>query len=378
MAAGLPMIIKEASQGTIEQMPRNEQARKRDERVIDTGPARAALQALSAEARSQQHIGLADRLEKAAAGVRAPQSNTRTRTVTLPSGVEGSLVQMVPHRKLTDLVLPPHATAEIQEFIDEYAEIALLRSHGLEPRHKVLLVGPPGTGKTSLAEVLAAELNLPFLVVRYDGLIASYLGETASRLRKLTDFVSQRPCVVFFDEFDTVGKERGDAQETGEIKRVVSSLLLQMDSIPSHCVIVCATNHPELLDRAVWRRFELRLEVPLPGRDEIGRWFRRLVKDFGGKCNVSESLFVESLLGMNFSDIESFTLDIRRKLVLSRGRVSPDQAIQTALAKLEQTNSHLGDAENSQPSYRSNPAHPARAKKNQKRKKDDSAEGTLI
>lgn len=374
MAAGLPMIIQEASQRTIEQMPRNEPAGKRNEPAIDTGPARAALQALSAEARSQQHLGLADRLEKAAGGSR----NARTRTVSLPSGIEGSLVQMAPKRKLVDLVLSPETTAEIREFIDEYAEIALLRSHGLEPRHKVLLVGPPGTGKTSLAEVLASEMNLPFLVVRYDGLIASYLGETATRLRKLTDFVSQRPCVVFFDEFDTVGKERGDAQETGEIKRVVSSLLLQMDSIPSHCVIVCATNHPELLDRAVWRRFELRLEVPLPGRDEIGRWFRRLVKDFGGKCNVSENLFVESLLGMNFSDIESFTLNIRRKIVLSRGRVSPDEAIQTALAKLEKHSSHLGDAENSKPSDSPNSPHTARAKKNQKRKTPDSAKGTLI
>ncbi|WP_081374333.1 AAA family ATPase [Rhizobium leguminosarum] len=346
--------------------------------MIDTGPARAALQALTTEARAQQHLGLADRLDKAASGTRAPQGNTRARSATIPASVEGSLVQVNARRKLKDLVLPPHATMEIREFIDEYAEITLLRSHGLEPRHKVLLVGPPGTGKTSLAEVFATELELPFLVVRYDGLIASYLGETATRLRKLTDYVSQRPCVVFFDEFDTVGKERGDAQETGEIKRVVSSLLLQMDSIPSHCVIVCATNHPELLDRAVWRRFELRLEVPLPGRDEIAQWFRRLVKDFGSKCNVSEKNFVDSLIGKNFSDIESFTLDIRRKIVLSRGSVSPDQAIQAALVKLEQRKSHLGEAENRQPSDSSNSSHSASTKKNQRRKKDDSASGTLI
>lgn len=368
------MIMQEASQRTIEQMPRNEPARKRNDPVIDTGPARAALQALSAEARSQQHLGLADRLEKTVEGGR----NGRTRSVSLPSVVEASLVQMTPKRKLADLVLSPDITAEIREFIEEYADIALLRSHGLEPRHKILLVGPPGTGKTSLAEVLASEMNLPFLVVRYDGLIASYLGETATRLRKLTDFVSQRPCVVFFDEFDTVGKERGDAQETGEIKRVVSSLLLQMDSIPSHCVIVCATNHPELLDRAVWRRFELRLDVPLPSRDEIGRWFQRLVKDFGIEANVSEKSFVESLHGMNFSDIESFTLNIRRKVVLSRGRVSPDEAIQMALTKLEKSNSHLGGAENSKPTDSTNSPHPARAKKNQKRKAADSAKGTLI
>lgn len=358
-------------------MPRNEQVRRHTNPDIDTGPARAALQALSAEARSQQHTGLAERLEKSVGG-RSAQSSTRSRTVPLPSGVESTLVQMTPNRRLTDLVLSPQATSEIREFIDEYAEIALLRSHGLEPRHKVLLVGPPGTGKTSLAEVLAAELSLPFFVVRYDGLIASYLGETATRLRKLTDFISQRPCVVFFDEFDTVGKERGDTHETGEIKRVVSSLLLQMDAIPSHCVVVCATNHPELLDRAVWRRFQLRLEIPLPGREEIGRWYRKLIADFGDMHNVSENSFVDRLLGMNFSDIESFTLDIRRKLVLSRGRVSPDQAVQTALAKLEKNSSHLGDAEDSRPTNSQDPPHAAGGRKNKRQKKVHSAEGTLL
>lgn len=306
-----------------------------------------------------------------------PQASARARN-TIPAAVEGSLVELTPRRRLTDLVLPHETGEEIRDFVAEYSDLALLRSHGLEPRHKVLLVGPPGTGKTSLAEVLATELKLPFLVVRYDGLIASYLGETATRLRKLTDFISQKPCLVFFDEFDTVGKERGDTQETGEIKRVVSSLLLQMDSIPSHCVVVCATNHPELLDRAVWRRFELRLDVPLPGRPEIAEWFRRLVKDFDGNCNVSENIFVESLLGMNFSDIEAFTLDIRRKVVLSRGKVSPEEAINVALAKLEKRNSHVRSATDSQPSNSPNPTPPKTSKKNKGQAKVHPPTGTLL
>ncbi|MBO9198229.1 ATP-binding protein [Rhizobium sp. 16-449-1b] len=306
-----------------------------------------------------------------------PQASARTRQA-IPASVEGSLVELTPRRRLEDLVLPPETGDEIRDFIAEYSDIALLRSHGLEPRHKVLLVGPPGTGKTSLAEVLAGELNLPFLSVRYDGLIASYLGETATRLRKLTDFISQKPCLVFFDEFDTVGKERGDTQETGEIKRVVSSLLLQMDSIPSHCVVVCATNHPELLDRAVWRRFELRLDVPLPGRPEIAEWFHRLLKDFDGNCNVSEKDFVDALLGMNFSDIEAFTLGIRRKIVLSRGKVSPEEAINAALAKLEKHKSHVGSATDSKPSDSQNPAPSKASKKNKGQEKIHPTTGTLI
>lgn len=117
------------------------------------------------------------------------------------------------------------------------------RSYGLEPRHRLLLVGPPGNGKTSLAEGIAEALMLPFLVVRYEGIIGSYLGETASRVARLFDYVRTRQCVLFLDEFDTLGKERGDPQETGEIKRVVSSLLLQLDNLPSHVLVVTATNH---------------------------------------------------------------------------------------------------------------------------------------
>src|SRR3546814_17528729 len=112
-----------------------------------------------------------------------------------------------------------------------------------------MLVGPPGTGKTSLAEAVATELRLPFFTVRYDGLVGSYLGETAARLQSVVDYASRTPCVLFFDEFYSVGKERADANETGDIKRVVSSLLLNMDALPSSCVVVCAPTHTELQDR---------------------------------------------------------------------------------------------------------------------------------
>ena len=134
-----------------------------------------------------------------------------------------------------------------RELIEEHRRADLLRAHNLEPRHRVLLTGPPGNGKTSFAEALATELAVPLLSVRYESLIASYLGETAVRFSRLFDQVRVRRCVLFFDEFDVVGKERGDVHETGEIKRVVSSLLLQIDALPSHVVAVSATNHPELL-----------------------------------------------------------------------------------------------------------------------------------
>nr|WP_088693113.1 MULTISPECIES: ATP-binding protein [unclassified Rhizobium]OWW00937.1 ATPase [Rhizobium sp. R72]OWW01316.1 ATPase [Rhizobium sp. R711] len=248
----------------------------------------------------------------------------------LPEALQLLLREIVPARRMGDLVLRKEISREIHELLNEVRQTALLRSHSLEPRHTMMLIGPPGTGKTSLAEAVATELGLPFFTVRYDGLVGSYLGETASRLQSVVDYASRTPCVLFFDEFDSVGKERADAHETGEIKRVVSSLLLNMDALPSSCVVVCATNHPELLDRAVWRRFEVRLELPRPGAGELREWYLRTEKALGDLGVTAES-FVKMFQGETFSEIEAVTLDARRKVVLSHGKLSSREAFAQAL-----------------------------------------------
>ena len=188
--------------------------------------------------------------------------------------VNNYLQEVAVHRTFNDLILPDTVRNITDSFIEEQYRSDILRTYGLEPRHKVMLVGEPGTGKTSYAEALSDKLMLPLYVVRYDALIGSYLGETAMRLRQLFDFVSTRKCVLFFDEFDTIGKERGDTQELGEIKRVVSSLLLMTDSLPSYNIVLAASNHPELLDRAVWRRFQIRLELPMPDVKQIEQYLQ--------------------------------------------------------------------------------------------------------
>ncbi len=259
----------------------------------------------------------------------------------LPEALRGLLRETEPNRRLSELVLPRQTMIDMRDLIAEIRDTALLRSHSLEPRHTVLLVGPPGTGKTSMAAALAAELALPFLTVRYDGLVGSYLGETASHLQDVVDYASRTPCVLFFDEFDSVGKERSDAQETGEIKRVVSSLLLHMDALPSHCVVVCATNHPELLDRAVWRRFELRLQLPPPGPAELRDWFNRTEKSFGD-IGMTSKEFVELFSGETFSEIEAITIDARRKVVLSHGELLPRDAFRGAVERWERRR-NIGD-----------------------------------
>jgi AAA+ superfamily predicted ATPase len=122
--------------------------------------------------------------------------------------------------------------------------------------------------------------------------------------------------MLFLDEFDTLGKERGDLHETGEIKRVVSSLLLQMDDLPSYVVVVTATNHPELLDRAVWRRFQLRLSLPKPGQAQLEEWFRRFEERLDAPLGFSPCTLAEKLEGLSFSEVEEFGMDVLRRHVL--------------------------------------------------------------
>jgi len=168
-----------------------------------------------------------------------------------------------------------------------------------------------------LAEALAAELMVPLFVVRYEAVIGSFLGETSGRLKRLFDFVRTHQCVLFFDEFDTLGKERGDTHETGEIKRVVSSLLLQIDALPSHVVVVTATNHAELLDRAVWRRFQLRLALPEPTVAQKEEWFVRLQKRLDAPLGITPKTLASKLEASSFSDLEQFCEDIQRRYVLA-------------------------------------------------------------
>ena len=271
---------------------------------------RRTVEAMIAEERERQHHVIADRL---AEHLSARPNGPRGPSADAPLG---SFDERHPERILEDVILPETAAGALRELVEEQHRADLLRSHGLEPRHRVLLAGPPGNGKTSLAEAIAGELALPLLVVRYDGIIGSYLGETAVRLARLMEYVRSRRCVVFFDEFDAIGKERGDEHETGEIKRVVSSLLLNVDALPAYVVVVAATNHPELLDRAVWRRFQLRLELPAPDAAATAAWVKRFEQRSQLKLGLSSKQVQQHLVGLSFAELEEFGLDVQRRIAL--------------------------------------------------------------
>src|SRR5260370_9938159 len=187
----------------------------------------------------------------------------------------------------------------------------------MQRRHRVWLSGHPGNGKPSRAEASDEALAVQFFSVRYDALVGSYLGETNTRLARLFDYARTVPCVLFFDEFDSIGKERGDTHETGEIKRVVSFLLMQIDQLPSYVVTVAATNHAELLDRAVWRRFQLLLALPQPSRDALAIFLHLQFDSWPEPAGLRAEALADTLGKVSFAEALDFCQTVRRQHILS-------------------------------------------------------------
>lgn len=231
--------------------------------------------------------------------------------------VSSFLYEISPEKKLSDLILGEKTLLLLNEVVKEHQSKDLLVSRGLFPRNKLMFVGLPGNGKTSLAEVLACSLELPLFVVRYDGVIGSFLGETASRLRRVFEFVGKQDCVLFFDEFEVFGKDRGDVHESGEIKRLVSSLLLQIDSLSNDVVLVVASNHAHLFDSAVWRRFQIKINLPSPRKVDVERYLKSYEFKTGLNFGVDLKNIVEKLKILSYGELEEFCRSVFRCSVMA-------------------------------------------------------------
>lgn len=272
-------------------------------------------EALISEEQRKGHRIAAERMHKA---LRPAYNGTDNRPANQPQKPQAELFyELTPERRMSSLFLPSGVDGQLRELIEEQHRSELLHSHNLSARHRLLFAGAPGNGKTTLAEALACELMYPLFVIRYESLIGSYLGETSGRIKNVLEYAKTQRCVLFFDEFETLGKERGDNRETGEIKRIVSALLLQTDALPDYVVLVAASNHPELLDRAVWRRFQIKVELPLPNRQQLCVLIDAVAKRCTVNFGYATETLAKALQGSSYAEAEQFCLDIVRRAVLS-------------------------------------------------------------
>ncbi len=207
--------------------------------------------------------------------------------------------------------------SQIDEFVLSYQNSDKLASYDLDIAATILLYGPPGCGKTVTALNIAKKLNLPIVIARLDTLISSFLGSTAKNIRLLFDFASKIPCVLFLDEFDALAKQRDDIHEMGELKRVVNSLLQNIDNLNNKSVLIAATNHSSLLDGAIWRRFNTRLNIELPDYELVNHYIDYLISEAGHTLDVKVLDFISKLLeGQSLADIEQIVKRSLRKAVL--------------------------------------------------------------
>ena len=180
------------------------------------------------------------------------------------------IVEVIPPAEsVNKIILNSLTQSQIEEFVNIVRNSSKLEVQGLDIPKTLILYGQPGCGKTSIAHYISNQTGLPLILARLDSLVSSLLGSTAKTLRKYFDYVGEFPSILFLDEFDAIAKARDDQKEIGELKRVINSLLQNMDAMPKHCVLIAATNHPELLDRAVWRRFLQKVEVKMPKDKEL-------------------------------------------------------------------------------------------------------------
>lgn len=292
-----------------------------------------AMQMAAHEAK-QGHGKLAEELRElidTAKARRNASSGNSAIPITRPKGELAGLLNIsYPSRRLSDMVLSESLQQSLQRVLKEQRHLTKLRSHGLQPRRKLLLVGPSGTGKTMTASALAGELGIPLFVVRLDSLITKFMGETAAKLRQIFDAVATTRGVYFFDEFDAIGSQRGMANDVGEIRRILNSFLLMIEQDDSNSVIVAATNHPDILDEALFRRFDDVVQYHVPPTEEVQALLQlRLAVYIESKKDLADLATEAS--GLSHAEISRAIDDAVKEAVMHDQEIIPTEALRTLL-----------------------------------------------
>lgn len=242
----------------------------------------------------------------------------RSNPIPVDSESRAVLADVVyPDENKHNVVLSKCNQEKLKSFVLSYKKADKLNEVGIGVSNTLLLYGPPGCGKTKCAYLIARELNLPLIIARLDSLISSYLGTTAKNIRALFEFAQKMPCVLFLDEFDAIAKARDDSNELGELKRVVNSLLQNVDSMSNDSLLLAATNHEKLLDSAVWRRFDYKLKVELPDVETIENMLDLFTNGVIA-CSKKEKRELATLFeGLSGADIEEIIKKAVRNSIIN-------------------------------------------------------------
>ncbi|WP_457670839.1 AAA family ATPase [Thiolapillus sp.] len=304
----------------------------------DSDEFRAASEAVIREERQKKHHLLANDLERLLYGEHQTSAvgAARGQLSELPTSKDNGLelLEIRPAvRQETDIVLAKTAQTALTEILQEHNRADVLRSYGLQPAQKLLFCGPPGCGKTLAAEVLAHSLALPLVVVRLDSVISSFLGETASNLRKVFDFVSVNPVVALFDEFDALTKDRGDAADHGELKRSVNAVLQMLDSYRGESILIATTNYETLLDPAVWRRFDEVVRFDMPDNRQIRQLLELKLSGIRRNFDTDDARLPKLFKGFSHADIERVLRRAVKEMILSGREFLEIDHLKDALAR---------------------------------------------
>lgn len=281
----------------------------------DTEKARAYANLLSDKLERDRQHRQARAIRTLLAKIPGPSVSSAAAGGRLPTDSENNLaiVDFTPPDSLVSekLILHPFVETRIDEFLQAVRMHDKFEEHGVAPANRLLIYGPPGTGKTSIATMIARSLDLPLIVSRSDVLVSSLLGQTSRNIRSIFDYAESAPSVLFLDEFDALAKNRSDSREIGELQRVVIALLQNVDALDPSTILIAATNHPELLDPAIWRRFDFTVKVGVPGVAEREKlWLSTLGESSLDASDVTR--LVELSEGMSGAAIKTVANDARR------------------------------------------------------------------
>lgn len=253
--------------------------------------------------------------------------------VVQPRGELASLLSAGYHDlQLDDMTLGTGLRDSLERVLHEQRQRARLERFGFTPAHRILLSGPPGTGKSMTAAALAGELSLPLFTIRLDGLISRFMGETASKLRQVFDAVAQTRAVYLFDEFDALGAQRATGNDVGEARRILNSFLLFLDEAPSESLVVAATNHHEILDRALFRRFDLVIPYAPPTPDQAVAVMRRRLAGMDTSA-VRWSSVTERVAGLSHAELVKAAESAAKQAILGGADMIDDRLLLNALGE---------------------------------------------